>query len=119
MIFLIFVLLLSGLTLYRRYFPVGNATFKQSEHDVLLDVRDYHIVYKDVISGAITLPYGYLKRYYREIPQKNVIVIAENKLEKNLAIRFLKQKGYHVKGYILKNDRNFCRGNDLKNVCNS
>ncbi|MED1203933.1 hypothetical protein [Heyndrickxia acidicola] len=89
------------LVLYRRYAPIGQAFCQLTGQEILLDVGNYQTVFKDPVDNAIKIPYGYLKRYFKEIPNKKIIIIAEDYPEKNLAIRFLHQKGYQVKEYII------------------
>ncbi|WP_449619866.1 hypothetical protein [Robertmurraya sp. Marseille-Q9965] len=76
--------------------------FDIDENDLtVLDVRDYNQAYKDSIHSTINIPVAYLNRYFHEIPGKQVHVLAANPLEKNISIRFLRKKGYHVKSYSL------------------
>ena len=107
MIFLLLmIILLVGFSLFKRYVPAGHPyTSELSYKDVILDVRDYQITFKDPVDGAIQIPYGYLKRYYKEIPHKNIVIMAGDLIEKNLAIRFLHKRGYQVKGFIIINEK--------------
>lgn len=104
------VLILLGVILYiayLRYFPIKGIpcveiTSNQLEHaNIKLDVRDYNVSAKKEVNGSIVMPIAYLKRYYREIPNKEVHIIASDRMEKNLGIRFLRNKGYHITGYTL------------------
>jgi rhodanese-related sulfurtransferase len=95
-------------SLYKRYFPVcgvPNYTLTDIELDVIkvIDVRDFNESYKNPIKGAVNIPLAYLKRNLNEIPDRKVHVIGSNKIDKNVAIRFLRQKGFHVKGYTIMN----------------
>ncbi|WP_231735338.1 rhodanese-like domain-containing protein [Gracilibacillus massiliensis] len=75
---------------------------KECKHGkAILDIRDYQKAAKDKVDGAIVIPVPYLRRYYSEISSQSIYVIASNHLEKNLAIRFLKNKGFDVIGYTL------------------
>ncbi|MCA1320023.1 hypothetical protein LC085_08920 [Bacillus tianshenii] len=89
--------------LYIRYVPVYGVPCIGSEiqdNDVkILDVRDYNQSYKDPIINSINIPVAYLKRNYRELYHSNIIVVASDSLEKNVSIRFLKNKGVNVLGY--------------------
>lgn len=89
-----------------RYFPVKDlqgADLKNTNFDVvdIIDLRDYNESYKNPIEEAINIPTAYLKRYYNEIPNHFLHVIASDSLEKNVGIRFLRQKGYNVVGYTI------------------
>ncbi|GAB2534016.1 rhodanese-like domain-containing protein [Gracilibacillus alcaliphilus] len=92
--------------MYTRYVPVKGVPCLDKEsmephRHAILDIRDYQEANNDRIEGALMLPLAYLGRYYKEIPCKSVHVIASNRLEKNLAIRLLKNKGYQITGYTL------------------
>lgn len=98
--------------LYKRYFPVVGVhceeTLKVNFTDVeVIDVRDYNISYKDVIEKSINIPVAYLERYCYEIPEKKVHIMASNRLEKNVAIRILRRKGFQVTGYTVSDSYKF------------
>lgn len=91
--------------MFLRYLPVLGVRciqlFELDEKDVIVvDVRDYNQAYKDSFH-SINIPVAYLNRYFHEIPDKQIHVVATNQLEKNISIRFLRKKGYHVKSYTL------------------
>ncbi|SER83687.1 hypothetical protein SAMN04487944_11111 [Gracilibacillus ureilyticus] len=91
---------------YVRYMPIKGIpcldSIKNSDREkVTLDIRDYQQSFQDQIDHAIILPVPYLRRYYQEIPAKKVHIVASDHLEKNIAIRFLKSKGFEVIGYTL------------------
>lgn len=93
---------------YKRYFPVRgvqNYTLADLELDVIkiIDVRDFNESYKEPIKGAINIPLAYLKRNLNEIPDRKLHVIGSNEVDKNVAIRFLRQKGFQIKGYTIMN----------------
>ncbi len=67
----------------------------------VVDVRDYNNLTTTVISGAIVIPIPYLKRYYHEISNKKVHIIAGSRLEKDIGVRFLQKNGFDVTGYSL------------------
>ncbi len=104
---LIFILLIS------HFFYQRNSVIKRvpcvdvrqdqwDEKQVIVDFRDYNNLSDSfVFQDAIFIPIPYLKRYYHEIPSKYVHVIASNKLEINIGIRFLQKHGFHVTGYSL------------------
>lgn len=92
------------ITLYfNRYVPVRNvpAVNANQKDAVLVDLRDYQDSAKDPITGAINIPCGYLKRYMKEIPDQQIVIIASNQIEKNFGARLLKKYGYNVKGYTI------------------
>ncbi len=65
---------------------------------VILDLRDYNE--KGTLKNvAMQIPYAYLRRYYSEIPNQPLHVIAGNRLDLNLGVRFLLRKGYHVNSF--------------------
>jgi hypothetical protein len=102
---LIFALLIS-FSLYRRYFPVLNVPcsdrmYSQNDQEVKIDLRDYNTSYGSYVNDTIQIPVAYLKRYMHEIQGKHVFIIASNKVEKNIGIRILQNKGYKVIGYKL------------------
>jgi rhodanese-related sulfurtransferase len=103
--FILFAIVFS--ILYKRYFPVSGVqcidikNTQLEKRNVLLDLRDYDVSSKDPIPGAVNIPIAYLKRYSHTIPKKEVHVIAENPLEKNIGIRYLRKKGYKVLRYTL------------------
>ncbi|MYL59452.1 hypothetical protein GLW20_18250 [Virgibacillus halodenitrificans] len=101
---------------YQRYMPVRGikqmtpqeVAASREENVQLLDIRDYQTSNRDFIIDAHCLPLPYLKRHYHEIPNKRIILIGTDLVEKNLAARFLKGKGIEVTGYCL------CLSNDCK-----
>ncbi|PLR76297.1 sulfurtransferase [Bacillus sp. V3-13] len=95
------------LFIYRRYFPVYGVPCKdiKIEHgnkiEVILDLRDYNVAAKDPVNGALNIPIAYLNRSFQEVPRKEVHILASDKLEKNIGVRILRQKGFKVIGYAL------------------
>lgn len=90
--------------MYKRYIPIVDtpliSEFTPTTDTVLLDLRDYQTTFKKPIEGAMNIPYAYLNRYYKEIPRGNIIIVATDTVEKNLAIRLLKNKGYQISGFM-------------------
>ncbi len=111
--FIVFIVGLALLALfiqliYVRYAPVKGIpcienTKKCDMEIVTLDIRDYQQASNDVIDGAIVIPVPYLRRYHNEIPSSKLHIVATDHLEKNIAIRFLQNKGYEIVGYTLTN----------------
>lgn len=100
--------------LYKRYFPVVGThcedTLKVNFTVVeVIDVRDYNISYKDIIEKSINIPVAYLERYCYELPDKKIHVVASNRLEKNVAIRILRRKGFQVTGYRVNDSQKFIK----------
>ena len=97
---------LTAYGVYKRTVPVHGVAHEalnqvDSEAHTLLDVRAYNVSYKEPLPEAFNLPISYFTRGYEEIPNKPIHLFAENQSEKNLAIRLLRQKGFHVVSYSL------------------
>ncbi|MRH45071.1 sulfurtransferase [Aquibacillus halophilus] len=95
--------------IYLRYVPIKGIpcvdikSNQMEQSNLKLDIRDYNSSAKQEIQGSVVMPVAYLKRYYRDIPVNEVHVIASDRIEKNLGIRFLRNKGFKVIGYSLTN----------------
>jgi hypothetical protein len=104
--FFILPIFLLAMSIYKRYVPVKDVPCIENEHVIkngntaILDLRDYNE--SDLHLNAIHIPYAYLPRFYKEIPHIKVHVIAANRLELNLGLRFLKRKGFNVTSFELK-----------------
>jgi hypothetical protein len=104
----IIVLLLAILFFaYRRYYPVKEVQCMRKFEvkqlgQTVVDVRHYHEV-QDGMDVAI--PYAYLKRFYVEIPNSQIHVIAADKVGMHLDVRFLRKKGFQVN--IQRRDREY------------
>jgi hypothetical protein len=92
--------------LYRRYFPVLGIPCEKTGQDktstVVLDIRDYNIDVNDRQSD-MRIPYAYMRRFIQEIPRQKLHVIANDRLELNLGLRYLKSRGYQIASYHLGN----------------
>ncbi|SFC37199.1 hypothetical protein [Bacillus sp. UNCCL81] len=108
--FLILTLIigLSLRKLYIRYFPIrdikcvdSSSITSEISTTQIIDVRDYNESNKMPIINALNIPIGYLKRSYKDISNIEIHIVASNKLEKNLGIRFLRKKGFKIIGYSL------------------
>ncbi|WP_079509423.1 hypothetical protein [Mesobacillus jeotgali] len=99
----IIIILLLVTLIFNRYVPVRNLqAVKGLDHDaVFVDLRDYQDSAKNPVTGAINIPCGYLKRYIKEIPKEQIVIIASNEIEKNFGARLLKKYGYNIKGYTI------------------
>ncbi len=106
----LFLVILGGVIafhiVYKRYFPVHDTPsidigHLEMETINVLDLRDYNASSIHSFNQSSNIPIAYLKRYYNEIPKNNVYIVASSKLEKNIGIRFLRAKGFHIVGYMI------------------
>jgi rhodanese-related sulfurtransferase len=109
---LFFTIVIILFILYGRYFPVRGITcnyIKDLDVDKInvIDVRDYNESYKNPIGMALNIPIGYLKRNYREIPNGDIHLVVSSLIERNIGVRFLRNKGFRVIGYTILNDNQF------------
>nr|WP_254149476.1 sulfurtransferase [Bacillus subtilis] len=100
---LIFVIIIAT---YRRYYPITGISCihkdKLKAIDMtILDIRHYNDVPNFSDDIILNIPYAYLKRFYLEIPRDKIHIIARDRVELNLGVRFLKRKGIHVNSYEL------------------
>lgn|SRR5690625_4735264 len=97
---------LFSIMIYKRYFPVLGIPCKTNHQDntsvMIVDLRDYNIGTRDNQSD-MRIPYAYLKRFIQEIPKQQLHVIANDRLELHLGVRYLKSKGYQVGSYQISN----------------
>lgn len=95
------VIVLLCYELFRRYFPIKGITCKNRIGDkdvVILDIRDYNE--KGMLKNVtMQIPYAYLRRYYTEIPDQSLHVVASNRMDLNLRVRFLLRKGHSVSSF--------------------
>lgn len=109
MFFIYLLFVVAGIFLYKRYVPVygiPSLTEQMMDGDIIfLDLRDYQSTFHDPIQGSINIPYPYLRRYYTEIPRKNLIILASDSIEKNLAVRFLLKREFFISGFIIVNEK--------------
>lgn len=68
---------------------------------MIIDIRDYRDAENEGYKQYMNIPYAYLKRNYREIPPVSIHVIATDRLELNLGLRYLKAKGFEMASYSL------------------
>jgi rhodanese-related sulfurtransferase len=106
--------------IFRGYIPVlglrcSNWSELETESIKVIDLRDYNESYKDPIPVATNIPIAYLNRYYIEIPNNELHVVAPNHFDKNIGVRFLRKKGFQVVGYtIIDHDKIYLEGNQIK-----
>ncbi|WP_411243091.1 sulfurtransferase [Priestia aryabhattai] len=91
---------------YRRYYPVKgivciNSREVKDKDITVLDIRNYNETTDDSSIQVLNIPYAYLKRFYLEIPQDKIHIIAVDRVELNLGIRFLRKKGFIIQSYEL------------------
>ncbi|WP_191560408.1 hypothetical protein [Metabacillus idriensis] len=96
--------------LFFRYYPIyGLHDIDKTEIEInnqfVIDVRDYNEAYKDPVDPGINIPIAYLKRYYSEIPNKDLVVVASNCMERNVGVRILRKKGFKVIGYTIPSQK--------------
>ncbi|MBB6284523.1 MULTISPECIES: rhodanese [Geobacillus] len=101
----LFLLILLGAALYRRYYPVKHIPCLPVEEVpdglLLIDLRDYNESNGSIFGQALHIPVAYLKRHARHIPPKPLHIIARDDIEKNVGIRLLRRYGYEVKSYSI------------------
>ncbi|MBD1380406.1 hypothetical protein [Metabacillus arenae] len=94
--------------IYERFIPVKGVKCvnicEMTGHPIV-DVRDYNHHGALTVQDSYHIPFGYLHRYYPEIPEKQVFIVAESSLEKNLSIRLLKRKGFKIAGVYVTNQK--------------
>ncbi|WP_289324640.1 sulfurtransferase [Peribacillus sp. ACCC06369] len=101
MLIIIFVILV--LFTYKLYVPVKDIPCQKNEVQdaILLDIRAFNHKCDDVDKEVLNIPYAYLKRFNEVIPHENIHVIASDKLEVNLGLRFLIGKGIKVTRLVI------------------
>jgi rhodanese-related sulfurtransferase len=99
------ILLVQIYSILQRYVPVYGVSPIDIEHELredkvaLVDVRDYNTTANMSIDGDFHIPYAYLNRHYKDIQKKEVVLVVSDTLLLNLSVRFLRKKGYTIKGY--------------------
>ncbi|QNF28579.1 MULTISPECIES: hypothetical protein [Metabacillus] len=109
-IFYLFVLISINHFLFIRYYPIyGLHVIDKKEIEInnhfAIDIRDYNEAYKDPVYPGINIPIAYLKRYYSEIPNNDLVVVASNCMERNVGVRILRKKGFKVIGYTIPSQK--------------
>lgn len=89
---------------------------------LIVDVRQFQTAHHSPVQGSLNMPLAYLTRHFRDITQREVVIIASDKVEVNMSVKFLKRKGYIVHGYHLKSEiENTINEQGLENparICN-
>ncbi|PGT84831.1 MULTISPECIES: hypothetical protein [Bacillaceae] len=100
---IIFIVLIGSF--FKRSISIKNVPCVDIDHhdqsSQVVDVRDYNNLSTMKNFDSIVIPIAYLRRYFHEIPNKRVHLIAGNQLEKNMGVRFLQKNGFQVTGYSL------------------
>lgn len=102
--FIVVVTTVVGVLLYNRYFPIVGIPCMKYDSKVMetfiLDIRDYNekILYPQ---ADLHLPYAYLRRYKEEIPNIQLHVVARDRVQMHLGIRFLLRQGHKITSYQL------------------
>jgi len=78
--------------------PLGN--LHGNDH-FYLDLREYNDAETQYSSKTLQIPYAYLGRFYKEIPKGPIHIIAGDRFDLHLGIRFLKRKGFTVSSFTL------------------
>jgi hypothetical protein len=112
MVITIIAVLFVVYSMFYRYFPVKGIHCIPPEKIIidnnltLLDVRDYNVSSSDTVTNALNIPYAYLKRYYREVSGKSIVLIVSDPLLLNVSVRYLRRKNIQVVGYYLSAEQN-------------
>lgn len=108
------ILVALAASLYKRYVPVPQVPCTgDGTHDsglTIVDIRDYNNKAIDINCDSADIPYAYLRRFYNEMSPGKIHVIASDRLELNLGIRFLRKKGFQVVSYELVEQHSGRRG---------
>ncbi|AOM82951.1 hypothetical protein [Salisediminibacterium beveridgei] len=104
-VLIVLLLLITGLLVYQRYSAphtmvnYGNISTDEMDDEWVLDIREYQDALRRPSEAAINVPLAYLKRHYPKEMPRQLILVANDRVEVNLACRFLERKGYKVIGY--------------------
>jgi rhodanese-related sulfurtransferase len=109
------------MALYRCYYPVNNVPCidiadERIKDMIVLDIRDYNEATEPPIANSLHIPYAYLKQHFSNIPSKSIHIIANDEIEKNLGIRFLRRHGFDVQSYSIIHCPCRERGNEKWNT---
>lgn len=99
------VAILMLLFFMNRYWPVHGVKRMDvneiGQDTILLDARDYQTSSRDRVGDAYCIPLSYLNRHHTDLPNKKVVLIVSDQVERNLCTRLLRKKGYEVIGYTV------------------
>lgn len=93
-------------------FDLNDGVDQINENYCLLDLRDFNVSYKTPVKCAYNIPSAYLKRYYAELPQKEILILTDDPRRVVPDVRFLKRKGYRVSGLLSYSDQK-----ELLSIC--
>lgn len=101
--FFVLLTMILSIPIYNRYFPIKSVPCIKNgcknQNATILDIREYHISSKDHADETLKIPFSYLRRYNTEISNHNIHLIASDRVELNLGLRFLLRKGFDVGSY--------------------
>ena len=101
--FFVLLTMILSIQIYKRYFPVKSVPCIKdgckNSNATILDIRDYHISSKNHADEILKIPFSYLRRYNNEISNHKIHLIASDRVELNLGLRFLLRKGFDVSSY--------------------
>lgn len=103
------------LTFLYRFVPAAHmkkmdvSHVKMEDDMVTVDTRDYQTSSQDRFEQAYCLPLAYLERHHHDLPKRAVVLVSSDEVEKNMAARLLRRKGFQVTGYCLPSEEEECR----------
>ncbi|WEG12929.1 hypothetical protein PU629_00815 [Pullulanibacillus sp. KACC 23026] len=97
------------------YLEIKNGVTDHLDQMAILDLRDFNQSYKSPINNALNIPSAYLKRYYSEIPNKAIVIVASEPRLVAADIQFLKRKGHRIVGLLNPEPHEKC----VLNACKS
>lgn len=101
------IILITAIFIYQRYFPPAKVHALSGVPEAvegrrwILDIREYQDAEKSPVKNSFNVPLAYLNRHYPKEMPSEVIMVANDRVEVNLACRLLSKRGYHVSGYHL------------------
>ena len=103
-LFLALIIFSLAVSMAKRLIPVPGVhpvDIKHIEKDtIFVDARDYQTAEREGwVPEAYRIPLPYVNRQYNSLPDKQIILIVSDRVEKNLYARLLLKKGYRVVGY--------------------
>ncbi|SFE41557.1 rhodanese-like domain-containing protein [Alteribacillus iranensis] len=103
-LFLALIIFSLAVSMAKRLIPVPGVhpvDIKHIEKDtIFVDARDYQTAEREGwVPEACRIPLPYVNRQYNSLPDKQIILLVSDRVEKNLYARLLLKKGYRVVGY--------------------
>lgn len=103
-VFIVLILIVTAIFFYQRHSPpysidtFDHVTDHHTKGRWILDIREYQDALRRPAEGSLNVPLAYLKRHFPKKMPDELILIANDRIEVNLASRFLESKGYTVIG---------------------